>query len=279
MKNTGERLLPIGFDQIAIEHLHRYAFALEYIKDKEVVDIASGEGYGSHLLASRANNVIGIDKSDEAIGHAKAKYKKNNLQYIQGSADKIPVDSNSIDVVVSFETIEHHDQHHEMMKEIKRILKSDGILIISSPDKMYYSDVPEYKNEYHIKELYFDEFKALIESFFTHTIFLNQKVTYSSLIIQQESNLFSEISGNFDEIKKHNGLEKPIYNIAVASQNKIESVFSSNFNGDSIYKELIALCEKKAKTIDEILNSKTYKLGNFLISPFRNIPKFFKKRT
>ncbi|HQI46890.1 MAG TPA: class I SAM-dependent methyltransferase, partial [Bacteroidales bacterium] len=178
MENTGERLLTEIVNQNAIEHIHRYAFALQYVKNKNVIDIASGEGYGSNILASVANAVIGIDISKEAIEHANNKYKRENLSYIHGSADNIPIESNSIDVVVSFETIEHHYKHQEMMTEIKRILNPNGLLIISSPDKLHYSLIPKYDNKYHVKELFVEEFKNLIVNNFTYSIFLNQKLSY-----------------------------------------------------------------------------------------------------
>ena len=72
-----------------------------------------------------------------------------------------------VDFVVSFETIEHHDQHLQMMMEIRRVLRPDGVLIISSPDKHEYSDVPGFKNEFHVKELYLSEFVDLLSSHFS----------------------------------------------------------------------------------------------------------------
>ena len=104
-----------------------------------VLDIASGEGYGSALLASGATRVTGVDIDPQTVQGATQKYSSNNsnLEFKQGSADNIPLHSGLFDVVVSFETIEHHDNHVEMMREIKRVLKLGGLLIISSPDKLF----------------------------------------------------------------------------------------------------------------------------------------------
>ena len=133
---TGERYVPGIKGDIEIEHLHRYALALELSKGKNVLDIASGEGYGSYLLSMLAKSVVGVDISKEAILHSSMKYIKSNLTFLCGSADRIPCESHSFDLVVSFETIEHHDKHEEMLQEIKRVLKPDGILILSSPEKL-----------------------------------------------------------------------------------------------------------------------------------------------
>src|SRR5205085_7058452 len=97
---------------------------------------------------------IGVDIDEVSVNHAAKKYAASNLEFKTGAVEKIPVESTSIDVVVSFETIEHHDKHEEMMQEIKRILKEDGLLIISTPDKKYYADIPAHQNPFHIKELY-----------------------------------------------------------------------------------------------------------------------------
>jgi ubiquinone/menaquinone biosynthesis C-methylase UbiE len=148
--------------EIEIEHVHRYAIEVELARGKRVLDIACGEGYGSSLLSRVAAQVIGVDIAEDAIAHARATYAHANLQFLLGSCASIPVADRSIDLVVSFETIEHHDQHEAMMREIRRVLRTDGVMVISSPDKYEYSDVPGYRNPFHAKELYRDEFEGLL---------------------------------------------------------------------------------------------------------------------
>ena len=62
-----------------------------------------------------------------------------NLRFVVGRCEAIPVASQSIDVVVCFETIEHLEHQAELLDEIKRVLTPDGVLVISSPDRLSYS--------------------------------------------------------------------------------------------------------------------------------------------
>ena len=149
---TGERYLPEVQGMIELEHYHRYLFSLQFCNNKTVLDIASGEGYGTYMLSQQSKKIIGVDIDKDAIDHAKIKYENHdNITFIHGSCLDIPVIDNSIDVVVSFETIEHIYEHEIFLKEIKRVLKKDGILIISTPDKYAYTDIVEHKNIFHKK--------------------------------------------------------------------------------------------------------------------------------
>src|SRR5690348_16658777 len=101
---TGERLVTSLGGDIVLEHLHRYAFANQLVASKDVLDIASGEGYGSFLLASQARSVIGVDYSTESVLHAQEKYGASNLRFCVGDCRCIPLPAASVDVVVCFET-------------------------------------------------------------------------------------------------------------------------------------------------------------------------------
>jgi len=149
LPRTGERLIPTCRGQVLYEHLHRYALAVALAPGKRVLDIACGEGYGSNLLAGVSKYVIGVDIAPEVIAHAKHAYPRKNLLFREGSCLNIPVEDRSVDLVVSFETIEHLDNHEQFLREIKRVLSDGGALIISSPDKQEYTDRLGNKNPFH----------------------------------------------------------------------------------------------------------------------------------
>lgn len=279
MENTGERLLTEGFNETTIEHLHRYAIALEYTDDKFVLDISSGEGYGTYLIAGNAKKVIGVDISNEAISHAKQKYLKDNIEFKLGSADKIPCPSNYFDVVVSFETIEHHDRHHEMLVEIKRVLKTDGIFIISSPDKLNYTDRPNIINPFHVKELYEAEFKELINKYFKYNQFLKQRLDYLSVIIPENQSIdFECYNGSFDRIQKKIDYG-PHYIISISSNFELQhKSFAPLYYGfDILQKNFNDRINYQLNTHNAIINSNRYKIGNIILTPFTILRRFLKK--
>nr|WP_315482073.1 glycosyltransferase [uncultured Undibacterium sp.] len=230
MKFTGERFVPEVHGDIELEHRHRYLQACTLAKGKVVLDIASGEGYGSAMLAEHALQVIGVDISEQAVAHAQQRYQGDNLEYRVGSCAAIPLADASVDLLVSFETIEHHDQHQEMMQEIRRVLRKDGVLLISSPDKLSYSDVPGSHNEFHVKELYQHEFKQLLEGYFDNIAYFGQRILFGSgIFAQSETTALNSYWQQEDTIQITSGMAKPLYWIALASNQTLPQLEASFF--------------------------------------------------
>ena len=188
---TGERFTPECVREIWYEHYHRYAFACHLVKNKTVLDAACGEGYGSNILATEAKNVTGLDIDFESINHATSRYNKENLSFVQGSCTELPFEAQSFDVIVSFETLEHLKEQSQMLSEFKRVLKKDGVLLISTPDKKHYSDATGFTNEYHVKELYKDEFESLLDKYWKNTIWYSQAMAFHSILEKHNSSRLS----------------------------------------------------------------------------------------
>ena len=182
MKFTGERFIPTEQGRIRLEHYHRYAMVLDMVKKKAVLDVACGEGYGSFLMADVAHTVIGVDISDEAVRHASSVYNKPNLKFLHGSATNLVFPDDLFDVVVSFETIEHLAEQEQMLAEIRRVLRPNGALVISSPNRPIYSEESGDHNEFHVKELDFQEFDNLLRSKFLVIEYFGQRLLMSSVI-------------------------------------------------------------------------------------------------
>lgn len=221
------------------EHWHRYHWLSPFLNNQTIADLACGEGYGSALLAQHAHQVTGIDIDSDTIEQARTKYKKsNNLEYIKANVLKTPLADGSMDVVTSFETLEHLTEHQQLLTEFKRILKPGGTLVISTPDKDVYSG-SETHNEFHLKELSQAEFKELISTHFEHVVYFGQQFQTSSVLAPLAGN-----SGNNESIyvEQHNeftkGLnqQKPTYLIAVASDSA-ESILPFKKAGTSHFND------------------------------------------
>ncbi len=129
IKITEERYLP-SQRYVDYEHWHRYYWVLDMAKDKKILDITCGEGYGSNIMADAAREVIGVDLDGETISEAKSRYKNPNIRYLAGSATQIPLaENNSFDLIVSFETLKHIDEQQQVvfLNEVKRLLKPEGL--------------------------------------------------------------------------------------------------------------------------------------------------------
>jgi SAM-dependent methyltransferase len=179
---TGERFTPECVREIRYEHVHRYAFAQSLVRGKQVLDGACGEGYGSALLAATAAAVTGVDLSEEAVRHASERYNRENLVFRQADCLALPFEDDAFDCVVSFETLEHLAEHDRLLAEFRRVLRPDGCLLISTPDKAVYTDQLGNRNEFHVAELYRDEFGALLGRHFGAVRQWGQRLTFQSTI-------------------------------------------------------------------------------------------------
>ena len=166
-----ERII-IGITNKALTKLHtdRYEFASKFVKDKKVLDIACGTGYGSSLLVkSGAKEIIGIDISEEAISYAQKNYSSPQINFSVGDATKMnSVGDNSIDIIVSFETIEHIKKYEYYLQEMYRVLKKKGVFIISTPNKKFSSpNAAKPLNHYHFIEFFLEDFISILSQHFS----------------------------------------------------------------------------------------------------------------
>ena len=188
---TGERYVPGTAGEIAHEHWHRYAFARRFAAGRRVADIACGEGYGSGVLAEVSAHVTGIDIDAHTLDHARRTYAdRTNVTFIQGSAASLPLAEGSVDVIMSFETIEHVEAADQprMIAEFARVLTPDGVLVLSSPNRPQYSDARGYTNPFHLHELDRDELARLLAPHFPAQRWHCQRRYLGSALWAEEAN-------------------------------------------------------------------------------------------
>ncbi len=145
-RNKGERMdannCLCGLESRRLFHKDRYVFAADQLKtlgcsSGVLIDSACGTGYGTRILSdSLKTRVSGLDIDPRAIRYANNKYSSNDTEFRVGNLlDAAAFTPESIDYFVSFETIEHVPDPIKILSNISTWLKSDGVLIISTPNK------------------------------------------------------------------------------------------------------------------------------------------------
>jgi SAM-dependent methyltransferase len=160
-----ERIVPDETEPgIVALHLKRYEFARPHCVGKHVLDAGCGTGYGSAFLGESARNVLGIDVSGEAIDYARARYGGGNVEFVVGDLQQLERGDAEFDAVVAFEVIEHLPHPDRFVAEARRVLKPDGVLVVSTPRADHGHERPE--NPFHEREFARDEFERLLRGSF-----------------------------------------------------------------------------------------------------------------
>lgn len=146
---------------IKLETMNRYIFASQLSRQKHVLDLGCGLGHGSYLLSKVAASVTGVDNDCTSIQLANERYHSKNLTFICDDVIRFLGHAESqFHVVTCFEVIEHIPFQFELLKSIKRVLKPDGYLLLSTPNRRYTAFYR--KNPYHVRELLVPELVELL---------------------------------------------------------------------------------------------------------------------
>lgn len=150
---------------IRYDHVDRYAWAARNIPEgSRVADLGCGVGYGSKILADSGCLVIGIDKSEGALAHAK-KYFRSKAMFRQGDFDGAAeiraVPAHIYDNVVAFEIIEHLKHPVHFLSSYAKATKEHGFFSVPNQEA-----IPWDKEKFpeHIRHYTLDEFDSLLTS-------------------------------------------------------------------------------------------------------------------
>jgi SAM-dependent methyltransferase len=164
---TGERTLPDVPEENYWyrRHLVVYEWIARQVAGKRVVDMACGEGYGSNVLASAAEAVVGVDANPDAHEHARLRYVQPNLRF---ERDLVESFAEPCDAVVFLQTIEHVQDAGAILEHFKSMLAPGGIACVSTPNLLTLAPPGAEKsdNPWHVREYRAAEFRTLCESHF-----------------------------------------------------------------------------------------------------------------
>lgn len=263
---TGERFLPDCTGEIWAEHWHRYLFAARYVAGKDVLDAACGEGYGAAWLARHAKSVMGLDVDAPTIAAARTKYLAPGLQFESGSVGAIPFADATFDCAVSFETLEHLAEQQVMLAEFRRVLRPDGVLIISTPNRIEYSDKRNFHNEFHVRELYEDEFRLLLGRNFGAQRWYGQRVLFNSALWPLPTANCDATNAEWIAVEPSDRkMPPPMYFVALAAASEsllppAEGLTLLADPDDVMYREY-ALTVARARTLEQLVDQRDDQLS------------------
>jgi GT2 family glycosyltransferase/glycosyltransferase involved in cell wall biosynthesis/SAM-dependent methyltransferase len=253
---TGERYVSGHAGPTQHAHHHRYLFAAQFCEGKSVLDVACGEGYGTNLIGKFATSVIGVDIDEPTISFARRNHGAEHIQFICAPAQQIPVNDKYFDVIISFETLEHFAEHGEFITEIARLLKEDGSLIISSPNKEIYTVKNNYNNPFHIREIDLTQFYDLLKSKFSNVELLAQRQTCGSFILPdttEPANVHTYSTTNSLEYEQGDSFTSPQYFVALASNAELPKLPGSILSNDTYIGQLQQMAGWEAKRAEGAL--------------------------
>ena len=178
LEYTGERMVPEAADPGSLwDHIFRYHFALRYVRNRDVLDVACGEGYGTAAIKKfGARSVIGVDIDEKTCCHARQKY---GIDARVGDAARLPFSDASFDTIISFETIEHVADVAKFVDECDRVLRPGGSLVVSTPNVEVYNAGNSGPNPYHCSEMSEEQFISQLRRKFNHLRMYSQHIVWA----------------------------------------------------------------------------------------------------
>lgn len=228
-----ERFDPIGQagKLIDVEHRARYWWAAQVVEGKDVLDAGCGTGYGMELLAAAgARSVTGIDGDFRAVEEARRRFGEADA-VVHGDLRDLELPDAAFDVVVCWEVIEHLEKGSPMLGELRRVLRSDGVLLVSSPNP----DVYPPGNEHHLHEYRPDELVASVVEHFSNAVGYRQHPWLASSIRSGGETVEGTTEERRSELRVTGRLEpgRETYAIVVASDAKLPDLQDLSVLGDA----------------------------------------------
>jgi 2-polyprenyl-3-methyl-5-hydroxy-6-metoxy-1,4-benzoquinol methylase len=164
---TGERTLPDVPEENYWfrRHLVVYEWIAARVAGLDVIDMASGEGYGADVLAGAARSVVGVDANPEAHEHSRLRYVRSNLSFAR---DLVETYHGEADAISFLQTIEHVEAPGDVLEHFKALLRPGGTAYISTPNVLTLAPEGAERsgNPWHVREYRAEEFAGMLAPHF-----------------------------------------------------------------------------------------------------------------
>jgi 2-polyprenyl-3-methyl-5-hydroxy-6-metoxy-1,4-benzoquinol methylase len=208
------------------EHRGRYHWASQMVAGKEVLDAGCGVGYGIEILAAAgAAAVSGADLDPGAVATSRERVGERAAAIVEADLRELPFEDESFDSVVCFETIEHIEGAERALAEMRRVLRPDGVVVVSSPNPDVYIE----GNEHHVHEFRPEELAATVGAHFSQVAEYRQDAWLGTTI---ESASAESALGKTLRTSDRSA-EAPTYGIVVGSDSALPELASLAAFGNS----------------------------------------------
>ncbi len=168
------------------EHRGRYWWAAQLAEGRAVLDAGCGTGYGTEILAAAgAKSVTGVDISQEAIDSARAAFPGPSSEFSLADLHELPFEEGVFDLAACFEVIEHVEEQQSVIRELHRVLRTAGVLAISSPNRNVYPP----GNPYHTHEYVPEELEQALAKEFAHVKLYRQSPWLTAAVLDDAASL------------------------------------------------------------------------------------------
>lgn len=172
MSATEERLGNDPTSELWGEHRSRYRFAAQFARGRRVLDVACGSGFGLDMLRAAGGWPLGVDYDAHTLREIQ---RERASELVVADATRLPLASAALDTVVSFETIEHVPDAPALVRELRRVLKPGGRLILSTPNRDFGPLSRHTANRFHIREFTAAELREMLSHCFEHVQLFGQR--------------------------------------------------------------------------------------------------------
>jgi SAM-dependent methyltransferase len=247
LSNDGERYVPEVHrgTYTEAEHESRYNWAAPLARGRTVLDAGCGVGWGTARLASAgAHRVIGVDVDEGSLASGRER-AAGAAEFVRGDLLELPFDDDLFELVVCFEAIEHVSDPARVLDELRRVLRDDGLLAISSPNRGVYPA----GNAHHLHELSSQELEDELRSRFSDVAMYRQQTYLGSLVVD-DPGYASDDPGRTIPARVHKAhggrAGDELYTIALAGNAGLPEVENVAVLGAPLDIEAIAMLEHRA---------------------------------